>query len=491
MLFAVPVQEQEPLQLREQVITPLAWLTYHLRLSSQNDGAFPVNSGLDKALQAWTRIIADFVRWAYALAAVLPADLRPLIAVPERHVTLLFNDSSLGTVPVLSGAEHFLQLAHDGSVSIAFQLALWECAYAASQPTPLETRSSAVTTQQLLPLPPTPETLRRTFRGFLEQSTTCSPLFCPLLRLAMELKLAELTATVVSKRYSDAIAWWERIFHDYRLWLLALYTHLPNSMQAFALLYDRGTNTLILNDASLGSCSHVHPKHQQHIIEAAGLDFDIAFAMSQFVMGSAPPGSAPHVSPVASRAAARHVTDATDEGGAHAEAYGAEAEQAEQAEAEQAEHADEADEAEDFFESHSDELAHQLAALAIVPTKSPPARDTATDRLCSHVGGEAPSPHSEQAEPMHSSTESTDTAGFGTPRARLRLRKSTPAGAPEYQREYFLQLPRFPPSSPFWPSRAPCKQSRQTLWIPQVCFSLSRAACPCEKVRRWRARVPA
>jgi hypothetical protein len=111
--------------------------------------------------------------------------------------------------------------------------------------------------------------------------------------------------------------------------------------------------------------------------------------------------------------------------------------------------------------------------------------------LCSHVGGEAPSPHSEQAEPMHSSTESTDTAGFGTPRARLRLRKSTPAGAPEYQREYFLQLPRFPPSSPFWPSRAPCKQSRQTLWIPQVCFSLSRATCPREKYARWRARVPA
>jgi hypothetical protein len=160
-----------------------------------------------------------------------------------------------------------------------------------------------------LPPPPNPESLRLTFLGFLNQSMKCSPLFCPLLFLAMEHKLAKLAQTVVSKPYSDAIAWWERIFPGkYRSWLLDLSEHLPTSMEEFARLCDHGFNTLILTDSSLGFCSHIASHHQERIIGAARLDGLISLGMSQFLMGSALPEAAqPNC------VSSHHVTDATAE----------------------------------------------------------------------------------------------------------------------------------------------------------------------------------
>jgi hypothetical protein len=270
-------------------------------------------------------------------------------------------------------------------------------------------------------------------------------------------------------------------------------------MQAFAILYDHGTNTLILNDPSLGSCFHIHPHHQQRIIEAACLDFDISFAMSQFLMGSAPPGSAlpgsalpgsaPHVSPA--------VTDEHAEAEAeHAEAYGAEHAEAEHAEAEQAD-------VQDFIESHSatDELAHQLAALAIVATKSPPARDTATDRLCGHVGG-SPHSNSEPPEELHSSTESTETAGFApeapASRAPLAPAKSTPLARQSTSASTFVGGSPPPFAAATVPSEQPvlAEHSPMQTELPDPMhttglFFRSRALLPhAKKYARWRARVP-
>ena len=298
-----------------------------------------------EAISAWTALIRTFHGWVRALAEVLPRD-RSALVVPDdfdRPVTLLFRDARLGTVPSINTTttERILTSARFGDTTLAFHITLWVCAFLAAEqrftpasaigkpasaigkpttpPLGLECDSGSdeeeeaiiiadylkreYTANVLSPAraasdPATLETLqtqRAAIKRLLEPGTPCSEIFNPLIALAMAFKIPARRSSVISaapphspdQAYSLAIAGWTLIFPDYEFWVISVSEQLPHSVADFERFYDHHNPVpLLLGDESLGNVRHIAAKHQERLIDLAGLDGTIPFAMGEFLSGA-------------------------------------------------------------------------------------------------------------------------------------------------------------------------------------------------------------